>query len=288
MSQRQFIWTDDLVARFVTWSLTESPTFQGRYADIEQFKKMHSKFSVEDVLKQRDAQPFEYKGSLTRPLTPNEAYPPAAEPKGKEWEIVAINHKGEVYTEESMIFRTQFKTNLPFNIHSVRRLSDNEVFAVGQKVFNREGEGVDWGERQSTIIGFSLMDYGCGMFVKLYSDGETSPSGDFVRELCDIKAAPARTPLFTTTDGKPMFAGETVYVVPPNKENVQFVFNPGKAFMNMYRTYKWFSTQAAAEQWIADNKPLYSLNDIQKALHGEWGTQNAVDNVLNRIKNSKK
>lgn len=36
-------WTDELVAEFTTWSLTQAPTMQGRYADIEQFKEMKSK-----------------------------------------------------------------------------------------------------------------------------------------------------------------------------------------------------------------------------------------------------
>lgn len=35
-----FTWTDELVVEFTSWSLTKSPTFQGRYADVEYFKKM--------------------------------------------------------------------------------------------------------------------------------------------------------------------------------------------------------------------------------------------------------
>jgi hypothetical protein len=33
---------------------------------------------------------------------------------------------------------------------------------------------------------------------------------------------------------------------------------------------------------------MYSLEDVRKALHGEWGTGNAVENVLNRLRNYKK
>ncbi len=39
MAKKEFIWTDELVAEFTTWSLTQAPTMQGRYSDIEQFKK---------------------------------------------------------------------------------------------------------------------------------------------------------------------------------------------------------------------------------------------------------
>jgi len=33
---------------------------------------------------------------------------------------------------------------------------------------------------------------------------------------------------------------------------------------------------------------LYSIEDVRKALHGEWGTGNAVGSVVNRLKNYKK
>lgn len=47
----EFVWTDELVAEFTSWSLTKSPTMQGRYADIEQFKASKQRkplFTTED------------------------------------------------------------------------------------------------------------------------------------------------------------------------------------------------------------------------------------------------
>lgn len=43
MEQSKFEWTDSLVIDFVAWTLKQSPTFQGRYADIEQFKQSKQK-----------------------------------------------------------------------------------------------------------------------------------------------------------------------------------------------------------------------------------------------------
>ncbi len=34
----EFVWTDELVVEFTSWSLKDAHTMQGRYADIEQFK----------------------------------------------------------------------------------------------------------------------------------------------------------------------------------------------------------------------------------------------------------
>lgn len=218
---------------------------------------------------------------------------PAAKPKQKDWEIVA--YRFDPLLPDSIIVdcdskhwtEAQENDNGWYSIWAVRRLSDNEVFAAGQKVFNREGEGVNWSERQSTIMGFSLMDYGCGMVVKLYSDGETSPNGDFVRELCDIKAAPARTPLFTTHDGKPIYEGDWYWCVWPS---VGFV-----SICVQTIPHRWweqldtltFSTEAAAEQWIADNKPMYSLNDIRETLEIEIPKWGGNKGIIDRLKSKK-
>ena len=80
---------------------------------------------------------------------------------------------------------------------------------------------------------------------------------------------PARTPLFTTTDGKPVYEGDWYWCVWPS---VSFV-----AIHVQTIPQRWweqpgtltFSTEEAAEQWIADNKPLYSLNDLLAALPDE-------------------
>lgn len=37
--KEEFVWTDALVVEFTTWSIYSSPTFQGRYEDVEEFKK---------------------------------------------------------------------------------------------------------------------------------------------------------------------------------------------------------------------------------------------------------
>lgn len=34
----EFVWTDELVLEFVRFTIHDSPTFQGRYKDIEEFK----------------------------------------------------------------------------------------------------------------------------------------------------------------------------------------------------------------------------------------------------------
>lgn len=45
-NDNSFEWTDALVAEFTTWSLSQSPTMQGRYTDIEQFKEKKLKEQI--------------------------------------------------------------------------------------------------------------------------------------------------------------------------------------------------------------------------------------------------
>jgi hypothetical protein len=44
----------------------------------------------------------------------------------------------------------------------------------------------------------------------------------------------------------------------------------------------------ARREGVSNGETMYSLEDVRKALHGEWGTGNAVENVLNRLRNYKK
>lgn len=51
-TQDSFVWTGELVLEFARFTLHESPTFQGRYADLEQFKasKQQSHMPKEDKI----------------------------------------------------------------------------------------------------------------------------------------------------------------------------------------------------------------------------------------------
>ena len=94
--------------------------------------------------------------------------------------------------------------------------------------------------------------------------------------------AAARTPLFTTTDGKPVYEGETFWYVAPDMYLGSFLSDGSK----LIEGHKTFSTKAAAEQWIADNKPLYSLNDLLAALPDE-ASKEGVAQILRLNKQPK-
>ncbi len=131
-------------------------------------------------------------------------------------------------------------------IHTVKRLSDNVVFTVGD--FTQHGQ----------IRGFTEC---FGMQVLLKQETSEGATGVLISEI--IKKP---TPLFTTHDDKEVYEGDGVWVV--NSAWAQpFEFNAERRWYeetNSHFTY--FSTREAAEQYVTENKPQYSLSDVIKAM----------------------
>lgn len=181
-----------------------------------------------------------------------------------DWEILSFKHQDGTVTTSSLkdchkwphlteSFTTEDALELGtrISIHSVRRLSDNEVFTVGD-VVNR-----------GKITKFSPKEFWAGgMCVETDHKNETS-----------ILSLTKRTPLFTTEDGKPVYPGNKYYFVTP--------------FMDIYKTTatdctlaenRKFSTREAAEQWVEDNKPIASINQLR-----EWGlSEDTIQNLKNK------
>lgn len=96
-----------------------------------------------------------------------------------------------------------------------------------------------------------------------------------------------KKPLFTTEDGKPAYDGDNVFLLSEHSWLIAECKAPISPFRGAINELKYFSTKEAAEQWIADNKPMYSLNDIRETLEIEipkWGGNKAIIDRLKRKK----
>ena len=125
-----------------------------------------------------------------------------------------------------------------FNIRSVKRLSDSEVFTVGDFVKETiTGQCKGW-----EIKEFSLKDSRC------FSCGVNINNIEKLKEV-----------LFTTEDGVDIFEGDTYYVA--NIKSWQCY----KHYANIDGNTgldKYFSTKEAAEEYILMNKPCLSINNV--------------------------
>ncbi len=194
-------WNDDRVLEFITWSLNNSPAFQGRYKDLEDFKKSKEK----DI------------------------------PKEIEWEILSLNGTDSY-------------------IHSVKRLSDNEVFGISDKV---------------TVDGFNINPV---IIEDFYIDGNflyvnKGRGGWNFKSIQKVKPKEA---LFTTSDNKPIFFMDGYYSV---SDDFSVCFsNAHPNYIGEILEKRTFSTKEAAENYIWQNKPhLTSYNEI-KSHFSEYGT----------------
>lgn len=157
-------------------------------------------------------------------------------------------------------FNGQFN-NIETKILSVKRLSDGEIFTIGDEVkYKVFGKIVD--TSLSTITGFNLIDN----FIYIV----TTTSSNWCKLGDDVLKH--KKPLFVTEDGVEIF---------DSKQNVQFLYKPELrlAAYNNYDGisesvrifdgsdgYLVFSTKEKAQEYIDLNKPKYSLNDITKLL----------------------
>lgn len=153
-----------------------------------------------------------------------------------------------------------------YPIHSVKRLSDGEVFTVGDKV-------IDNLNMIFNITGFGLSDnYKSGLSI---SDGKGGRCFNLISK--------CKSPLFITEDGVDIFYGDKFYFVSEK-------FNKFKCPVENYASenhwrdanMKTFSTKIAAEEYILMNKPCLSVNDL-KSISPNFGAHSTVI-VYSRLK----
>lgn len=172
------------------------------------------------------------------------------EVKGVDWEILEYRntagyHKPTISCEVGGCI-----------IHSVRRISDNVVFSVGDKIdmddcgakpidaFWVGGKGKESGHTENDIWISTNQKKGYGTLLQYASKPLQ------------------RIPLFKTEDGKDMFLGDKHYLVDTDlwfviEDIAANITNP-----NYWDSRKSFITEEAAKQYIILNKPCLSVSDV--------------------------
>lgn len=163
----------------------------------------------------------------------------------KDYEILTVNpsenHTGYSDKKAIVSWNTCNKDFKYWEIHSVKRLSDGEIFTIGDNT------------NAGIIKQFNI----CGNTLQLKVDGLTFLNDYLVKKV--------KQPLFTTEDGKGIFEGDEVNSV--NKTT--FILNCGNLNGGVVTSnfisnnnYLYFSTKSLAETFILMNKPCLSINDV--------------------------
>lgn len=151
-------------------------------------------------------------------------------------EIIIISNSD--YSEEMWINDGNCIKNNCFIIHSVKRLSDGEIFTIGDKNKN--------GIIKSIFVPF---EFGTTT-VCIQCDNK---KGIYLKDITK-----AKQPLFTTEDGVDIFEGDTFYIV----DNWIPIIYVNYVSINEYIHNLKFSTKEKAEEYILMNEPCLSINDL--------------------------
>lgn len=165
------------------------------------------------------------------------------------------DNKFQSYTLNS--FTEQQLLNNQCRIHSVKRISDGEVFTIGDKVHPTQ-----------PILNDTIREFTIGPNGYIYVKSVKNKWGAYLS--CLVKS---KQPLFTIEDGVNVFEGDNLWCVKIYHE--EFVNNHDKVYSVIKfqgdinkriksDNYKWFSTKEKAEEYILLNKPCLSINDINK------------------------
>lgn len=164
----------------------------------------------------------------------------------KEYEVLSYSTDGK-----TIFGKTWVMADCP--IYSVKRLSDGEVFTIG-----------DFIENSGYILPIQLIIIKCGkIYFECYVD---RISGTFFSVFMEeaIKHIPQKQPLFKTEDGNDIFEGDKFSIISIPDYIVSQSTGMEQGIKHSDQLY--FSTKEAAEQYILDNKPCLSLNDVYKSL----------------------
>jgi hypothetical protein len=144
------------------------------------------------------------------------------------------------------------KNSNTYKIYQVKRLSDGEIFTIGDKIQYYDTYGVKSHNHKINTITI----YKNNILLN-HNHGSWKSHGDF------NKVKKVKQPLFTTEDGVDIFEGDSFY----NINNKDWLLrNIIKINLLDYQTYYKnqinFSTKEKAEEYILMNKPCLSLKEV--------------------------
>ena len=155
-------------------------------------------------------------------------------------------------------------------IYKVKRLSDLETFSLGDKVY--------WDWIQCSRKYFTIKSFKIGSEGELRFDTIESSPTDFNAEYCKIKHY--KEPLFLDELGNEIVEGSTIWVT--ESLNTPWcsraIFPKNSSYWNIFtdrrENTKIFVNKADCENYINENKPMFSKKQILDAL--EWGYLHSI------------
>ena len=159
---------------------------------------------------------------------------------------LTIRKPDEDYTVYDFLYKGACVQSGDYQIHSIKRLSDGEIFTIGDEI------GVSG--FSFPIVSFKIHDEENTILVS-YRD--KNGSGLYNTRLKNIQKV--KKPLFTTEDGVDIFEGDKYYKIVNKTFQLLVMENASKGES---LKSKIFSTKEKAEEYILLIKPWLSFQDV--------------------------
>lgn len=177
--------------------------------------------------------------------------------------------------------------NGAWDIHSIKRLSDGEVFTIG--------DIVESGCGKQKILKIEIEKF--IKYDKVWLHYQSNKKSHQIYTYTLEKIKHIKQPLFTTEDGVDIFEGDEYFeLITPDFHNKPCIWNilSDKTRSNINYDQKsnkehgriWFSSKEKADEYILMNKPCLSLNDIEKVFKIRRTTHTALKE-LKELANTK-
>lgn len=147
-------------------------------------------------------------------------------------------------------------------IHSVKRLSDGEVFTVNE-IVNFEGNNYK-------IHSFEALKG--GLYLDVISQNHLR------LDICSV--GKVKQPLFTTVDGKPVYEGDQIWYVSDD----YYLGSLSQAKPEHSKGPKKFSSKDAAKEYLLMNKPTLSIQDVHNLCVFFGANSGLVDKAIQIVK----
>jgi hypothetical protein len=172
-----------------------------------------------------------------------------------------------------------------FHIYSIKRLSDDEVFTIGDIIYSGDF-------KPTKLETITIRDNGG---IAMWGKYHSNMLGEIGLASCIIKK-----PLFKTEDGVDIYEGDNYWFIILNKANYPALVdkewkpiciqaenhNPEFTHEELQKNLGnvTFSTKEAAEEYILLNKPSFSYNDIIKAMKKVGIIGGTMDELTEKVK----
>lgn len=177
--------------------------------------------------------------------------------------IVRKDNKGWIMSDCIRLAESEL-TKSKYSIHSVRRLSDGEVFTVGDRV----AKSKSWEVGTPCVIN--------SFYIKSDKFYVELKQGKFTWSYTFKNFYKFQDPLFTTEDGVDIYEGDYAWVPQKSRLDDEYVINGDIVRFKLCKPQhyyikeqeggvKYFSTKEKAQEYIDYNKPQYSLQQISDA-----------------------